>query len=55
MGLMHQYGSFGVSQTPKSHDAMLEVFQFIRNKLHFWIFMESKTLKISFKVCEPFR
>ena len=55
MGLMHQYGSLGVPQTPKSHDALIEVFKFIRNKLHFCTYIESETLKIYFEVCEPFR
>ena len=32
---MHQYGSLGVPSDPKSYDALLEVFKFIRNKLHF--------------------
>ena len=35
MGLMHQYGSLGVPPTPKSHDALIEVLKFIRNKLYF--------------------
>ena len=30
MGLMHQYGSLGVPQTPKSCNAQIEVFKFIR-------------------------
>ena len=30
MGLIHQYGSLGVPQTPKSCDALIEVFKFIR-------------------------
>ena len=30
MDLMHQYGSLGVPQTPKSCDAVIEVFKFIR-------------------------
>ena len=55
MGLIHQYGSLGVSQTQKSHDALIEVFKFIRNKLHFCTYIESETLKIYFEVCEPFR
>ena len=49
MGLMHQYGSLGAPQTPKSHDAL------IRNKLHFCTYVESGTLLIYFEVCEPFR
>ena len=55
MGMMHQYGSLGVPQTPKSHDALIEVFKFIRNKLHFCTYIESETLKIYFGVYEPFR
>ena len=55
MGLMHQYGSLGVPQTPKSHNAQKEVFKFIRNKLHFCTYIESEMLKIYFEVCEPFR
>ena len=55
MGLMHQYRSLGVPQTPKSCDALLEVFKFIRKKLHFCTFIKSETLKIYFEVCEPFR
>ena len=54
MGLMHQYGSLGVPQTPKSHDALIEVFKFKRNKLYFCTYIESETLKIYFEVCEPF-
>ena len=37
MDLVHQYGSLGVPQTPKSCDALIEVFKFIRyvlKKLH---------------------
>ena len=52
---MHQYGSLGVPPTPKSHDALIEVFKFIRNKLHFCTNIESETLKIYSEVCEPFR
>ena len=55
MGLIHQYWSLGVPQTPKSHDALIEVFKFIRNKLHFAAHIESETLNIYFEVCEPFR
>ena len=50
----HKYGSLGVPQTPKSHDALKEVFKFIRNKLHCCTFTESEMLKIYFEVCEPF-
>ena len=52
---MHQYGSLGVPQTPKSDVALIEVFKFIKNKLHICIFIESETLEIYFEVCEPFR
>ena len=55
MDLMHQYGSLAVPQTQKSHDALIEVFKFIRNKLYFCTYIESETLKICFEVCEPFR
>ena len=58
MSLMHQYGSLEVPQTPISHhlhDAMIEVFKLIINKLHFCTYIESETLKIYFEVCEPFR
>ena len=60
MGLMHQYRSLGVPKTPKSHDALIKVFKFIRNKLHFLgphfcTYIESETLKICLEVCEPFR
>ena len=40
MDLMHQYGSLGVPWTPKSCDALIEVFKFVdamdmcKNKLH---------------------
>jgi hypothetical protein len=38
MGLMNQYGSLGVPQTPKSCDTLIGVFKFIiymcKNKLH---------------------
>jgi hypothetical protein len=30
MALIHQYGSLGVPQTPKSFDALIEVFKIIR-------------------------
>ena len=44
------------SQRPqKSHDALIKIFKFIRNKLHFCTYIESETLKIYFEVCEPFR
>ena len=39
---------------PKSHDALIEVFKFIRNKLHFCTYIEPETLKIYYEVCEPF-
>ena len=52
---MHQYGSLEVPQTPKSHDALIEVFKLIRNMLHFCTYTESEMLKIYFEVCEPFR
>ena len=55
MGLMHQYGSLRVPQTPKSHDTLIKVFKFIRNKLYFCTHIESEMLKIYFVVCEPFR
>ena len=63
MGLMHPYGSLGIlwiegiwiPQTPKSHDALIEIFKFIRNKLYFSTYIESEMLKIYFEVCEPFR
>ena len=38
---MNQYGSLGVPQTPKSCDALIEVFKFIRyvlKKLHVWTY-----------------
>ena len=39
MGLMHTYRSPGVPQTPKSYNALIEVFKFMwyveRNKMHF--------------------
>ena len=54
MDLMHQYESLGIPQTPKSHDVLIEVFKFIRNKLHFGTYVESETLEIYFEVCEPF-
>ena len=52
---MHQYGSLEVPQTPKSHNKLIEVFKFVRNKLSFCTYIESKTLKVYFEVCEPFR
>ena len=55
MGLMPRYGFFEFTQTPISHDALIEVFKFIRNKLHFCTYVESEKLKIYFEVCEPFR
>ena len=54
MGLMPRYGFFEVTQTPISHDALIEVNKFIRNMLHFCTYVESKSLKIYFEVCEPF-
>ena len=54
MGLMHQYGSLGVPQTPKSNDALIEVFKFIRKKMNFCTYIEAEMLKIYFEVCEPF-
>ena len=39
----------------KSHDALIKIFKFIRNKLHFCTYIESEILKIYFEVCEPFR
>ena len=39
----------------KSHDALIKIFKFIRNKLHFCTYIESEMLKIYFEVCEPFR
>ena len=55
MGLIHQYGSLEVPQTPKKYDALIEVFKFIRNKLYFCTYIESETLYIYFEVCEPFQ
>ena len=52
---MHQYGSLGVPETPKSHDALIEVFKSIGNKVHFCTDIVSETLKICVEVCEPFR
>jgi len=43
---MHQSGSLWVPQTPKNHDAIIEVFKFIRNKLHFCTNIEYEMLKI---------
>ena len=41
---------FGVLQAPKSHDALIEVFKFIRNKLDFCTYIEYEMLKIYFEV-----
>ena len=51
---MHQYGSLGVPQTSKSHDALIEVFKFIRNKLHFYTCIESETLRFSLRFVNLF-
>ena len=53
--LSNQYGYLGVPETPKSHDALIEVFKSIGNKLHFCTDIVSETLKICVEVCEPFR
>ena len=47
--------SIWVPWSPSGHDALIEVFKFIRNKPHLCTYIESETLKIDFEVCEPFR
>ena len=46
--------SIWVPWTPKSHDALIEVFKFIRSKLHVCTYIESETLKIYFEVVNLF-
>ena len=48
------HASIWVPWTSKSHDALIEVFKFIRSKLHVCTYLESETLKIYFEVVNLF-